>query len=87
MLEALRQEQLAGNQQPAAAEGQIGHFHAADNLPGQFAWIEGDYKLHRIPVKNATQFNYELYHLGNDPAEANNLLEEMNRALPSASAG
>ena len=77
MLEALRQEQLAGNQQPAAAEGQIGHFHAADNLPGHSAWIEGDYKLHRIPVKkNATQFNYELYHLGNDPAEANNLLEE-----------
>ena len=35
MLEALRQEQLAGNQQPAAAEGQIGHFHAADNLPGR----------------------------------------------------
>ena len=77
MLEALRQEQLDGNQQPAAAEGQIGHFHPADNLPGHSAWIEGDYKLHRIPVKkNATQFNYELYHLVNDPKESNNLLKE-----------
>ena len=75
MLEALRQEQLDGNQQPAAPEGQIGHFHPADNLPGHSAWIEGDYKLHRIPVKkNATQFNYELYHLVNDPKESNNLL-------------
>ena len=77
MLEALRQEQLDGNQQPAAPEGQIGHFHPADNLPGHSAWIEGDYKLHRIPVKkNATQFNYELYHLVNDPKESNNLLNE-----------
>ena len=77
MLEALRQEQLDGNQQPAAPEGQIGHFHPADNLPDHSAWIEGDYKLHRIPVKkNATQFNYELYHLVNDPKESNNLLNE-----------
>ena len=77
MLETLRQEQLDGNQQPAAPEGQIGHFHPADNLPGHSAWIEGDYKLHRIPVKkNATQFNYELYHLVNDPKESNNLLNE-----------
>ena len=77
MLEALRQEQLDGNQQPAAPEGQIGHFHPADNLPGHSAWIEGDYKLHRIPVKkNATQFNYKLYHLVNDPKESNNLLNE-----------
>ena len=77
MLEALRQEQLDGNQQPAAPEGQIGRFHPADNLPGHSAWIEGDYKLHRIPVKkNATQFNYELYHLVNDPKESNNLLNE-----------
>lgn len=77
MLEALRQEQLDGNQQPAAPEGQIGHFHPADNLPGHSAWIEGDYKLHRIPVKkNAIQFNYELYHLVNDPKESNNLLNE-----------
>ncbi len=46
-------------------------------MPGHSAWIEGDYKLHRIPMKkNATQFNYELYHLGNDPKEANNLLKE-----------
>ena len=77
MLEALRQEQLDGNQKPAAPEGQIGHFHPADNLPGHSAWIEGDYKLHRIPVKkNATHFNYELYHLVNDPKESNNLLNE-----------
>ena len=77
MLEALRQEQLDGNQQPAAPEGQIGRFHPADNLPGHSAWIEGDYKLHRIPVKkNATQFNHELYHLVNDPKESNNLLNE-----------
>ena len=77
MLEALRQEQLAGKQQSATPEGQIGKHHPIDTLHGHAAWIEGDYKLHRVPVKkNANEFNYELYHLDKDPSEANNLLKD-----------
>ncbi|HAH97831.1 MAG TPA: N-acetylgalactosamine 6-sulfate sulfatase, partial [Verrucomicrobiales bacterium] len=77
MLETLRQEQLTDKQQPAAPEGLIGKHHPNDTLPGHAALIEGDYKLHRVPVKkNANKFNYELYHLGKDPKESNNLLNK-----------
>jgi arylsulfatase A-like enzyme len=77
MLEALRQEQVTGKQQPAAPEGEIGKHHPHDTVPGHAAWIEGDYKLHRVPVKkNAGEFNYELYHLDKDPSEVNNLLKD-----------
>ena len=77
MLETLRQEQLTGKQQPAAPEGLIGKHHPNDTLPGHAALIEGDYKLHRVPVKKkANKFNYELYHLGKDPKESNNLLNK-----------
>jgi len=76
ILEALRQEQLAGKQQPSATEEKIGKHTPIETLLGHAAWVKGDYKLHRIPVKkNETQFNYELYHLGKDPSESNNLLK------------
>jgi hypothetical protein len=75
MLEVLRQEQLAGSQKPAEPEGQIDRQYPTDSLPGHTAWIDGDYKLHRVPVKqNRGSFAYELYHLGNDPKETNNLI-------------
>ena len=75
MLETLRQEQLAGNQKPAEPEGQIDRQYPTDTLPGHSAWIDGDYKLHRLPVKKKKgEFAYELYHLGNDPREQQNLL-------------
>ena len=75
MLEVLRQEQLVGSQKPAEPEGQIERQYPTDSLPGHAAWIDGDYKLHRVPVKkNKAQFAYELYHLGDDPKEQQNLL-------------
>ena len=80
MLEALRQEQRAGNQKPAEPEGQIERQYPTDTLPGHAAWIDGDYKLHRVPVKkNRDAFAYELYHLGDDPKEQKNLF--VNRKL------
>ena len=75
MLEVLRQEQLAGSQKPAEPEGQIDRQYPTDSLPGHTAWMDGDYKLHRVPVKqNRGKFAYELYHLDNDPKETNNLI-------------
>ena len=75
MLEVLRQEQLAGNQKPAEPEGQIDRQYPTDTLPGHAVWIDGDYKLHRAPVKkNNGEFAYELYHLSDDPKEQQNLL-------------
>ena len=75
MLEVLRQEQLAGKQKPAEPEGQIDRQYPIDTLPGHAAWIDGDYKLHRAPMKKKSiEFAYELYHLGDDPKEQQNLL-------------
>ncbi|MDP6915215.1 MAG: N-acetylgalactosamine 6-sulfate sulfatase, partial [Verrucomicrobiota bacterium] len=59
----------------AEPEGQIDRQYSTDTLPGHAAWIDGDYKLHRAPVKkNSGEFAYELYHLGDDPKEQQNLL-------------
>ncbi len=75
MLEELRKEQLAGRQKPAEPEGQIDRQYPTDSLPGHAAWIDGNYKLHRVPVKkNKAKFEYELYHLGHDPKEQQNLI-------------
>jgi arylsulfatase A-like enzyme len=41
---------------------------SADDRPGHAAWIDGDWKLHRIPGRNGN-VRYELYNLKSDPAE------------------
>ncbi len=64
-----------GEAPPAEPEGQIDRQYPTDTLPGHAAWIDSGYKLHRVPVKkNKGEFAYELYHLGNDPKEQQNLL-------------
>ena len=37
-------------------------------LPGHAAWIDGDWKLHRIADQQA-EISWELYHLTRDPRE------------------
>ncbi|MBT6790226.1 MAG: N-acetylgalactosamine 6-sulfate sulfatase, partial [Verrucomicrobia bacterium] len=61
--------------------GQIERQYPTDTLPGHAAWIDGDYKLHRVPVKkNRDAFAYELYHLGDDPKEQKNLFVDRKLA-------
>jgi arylsulfatase A-like enzyme len=47
-----------------------------DDRPGHAALIDGDWKLHRIPVKNLEQFRYELYNLADDRAETTNVARQ-----------
>ncbi len=47
--------------------------HPLDSFPGHSAWIEKDWKLHRIE-KNQ-KVTYELYDLANDPFEKKNVLK------------
>ena len=42
-------------------------------LPGHSAWIDGDWKLHRIAGKQG-QAKFELYNLADDRAEKNNVI-------------
>lgn len=44
-----------------------------DRFPGHAAWIDGDWKLHRIQGKNS-EVTWELYNLGSDAAETTDLL-------------
>ena len=48
--------------------------YPTDQFPGHSAWIDGDWKLHRIENKQG-RVNWELYNLAEDPKEANNLAE------------
>ena len=54
--------------------------YAADSYPGHAAWIEGDWKLHRIQGKKGP-VKWELYNLADDPAEKKDVLgDEPERA-------
>lgn len=73
----LQQEQ-AGTVPPTAAAAltptALLQKHYPDSeYPGHAAWIEGDFKLHRIPVQKGARFQLELYNLKEDPREANDL--------------
>jgi arylsulfatase A-like enzyme len=46
-------------------------------LVGHAAWIDNQYKLHRIPSSEPSLAKYTLYDLATDPAEANDLTGQM----------
>lgn len=46
-----------------------------DRFVGHAAWIDGDWKLHRIEGPRG-QVAWELYHLAEDPAEAHNVIQD-----------
>lgn len=43
-------------------------------MPGHAAWIDGDYKLHRIP--DGEGFRSALFNLAIDPAETHDVVEQ-----------
>ena len=80
----------AARKQPFLAVVWFGSPHsphlAPDDLPGHAAWLEGDYKLHRLPGKAAP--SYALFNLVVDPKEETDIagrepqrVERMKAAL------
>ncbi len=55
--------------------GKLTKEYASDAFPGHAAWIDGDWKLHRIAGKNG-KAKFELYNLAEDRAEKNDVLSE-----------
>lgn len=53
--------------------GQIRQRYPETVFPGHAAWIEGDWKLHRIADAKGGGVRYELYDLGRDPGETRDL--------------
>ncbi len=77
MQELLAAQQKGNDLPPHEANQQAGELpglaDADRNFPGHAAWIDGDWKLHRIADKQQ-HVTWELYDLAADPAEENDLL-------------
>lgn len=50
--------------------------YSLTELPGHSAWIDGDWKLHRIADKKGNKVRYELYNLAKDRSEKTDLAKE-----------
>jgi arylsulfatase A-like enzyme len=75
LLEELAQEQAAGKVRPAAEvepipPDQLRHDYPTDPLPGHAAWLDNDWKLHRIVAKEGGAPKWELYNLAADRTES-----------------
>jgi arylsulfatase A-like enzyme len=92
-LEELYAEQKAGRE-PADPKklfrdaGKIGEKRPLDSFPGHSAWLDGNWKLHRIQNPKKAGVRWELYDLDADPKESKDLTssqpertKEMQKAL------
>ncbi len=57
-----------------ANAGKITTRHPLDKFPGHAAWLDGNWKLHRIENAKAKEVKWELYDLAADPKEAKDLI-------------
>jgi len=86
MDDLLKAQQAGGDLEPhesslnAAALPEPKYPH--DTFPGHAAWIEGDWKLHRI-AKKYDKVKWELYNLANDPEERIDLVSTQSRRVES----
>lgn len=74
-LKRMRDEEQDGKLAAAQAEWESGPWTEKvpeTDLPGHAAWLDGQFKLHRLPQKK-TGFTYELYDLAADPNEAQDI--------------
>jgi arylsulfatase A-like enzyme len=61
--------------------GKIQKRYSTEELPGHAAWIEDDWKFHRIAGKGGEAVRYELYNLAKDRVEKNDLsAQEVERS-------
>jgi arylsulfatase A-like enzyme len=72
LLATLLADQEAGKTPAAAPPRAAPPEVAPANPPGHAAWLDGNWKLHRIPAASG-RFRYELYDLAADPKETTDL--------------
>ncbi|MEO8497983.1 MAG: sulfatase-like hydrolase/transferase [Planctomycetota bacterium] len=72
---------LAADESSQKAAGLPDPAYSTTSFPGHSAWIDGEWKLHRIEGNNG-KVKWELYNLAADPKEADDLSEaESNRVV------
>lgn len=78
MGDLLKAQQAGGDLEPHPSSQNAAKLpdpaYPLDEFPGHSAWIDGDWKLHRVAGKNG-QINWTLYNLADDPAERKNLAD------------
>ena len=76
MAELLAAQRAGGDLEPYEASRRAAKLpdppYPLDKFPGHAAWIDGDWKLHRIEKPDG-QIAWELYNLAADPAEQHDL--------------
>lgn len=79
LLLELEKEHKAGQLDPVKSQlpesARLDVRYSRDELPGHAAWMDGNYKLHRIPQKSKGAFRYALYDLAADPSETIDLAD------------
>ncbi len=66
--------------------GQITKHYPEDNLPGHAAWLDGHWKLHRVPTKSG-EVDYVLFDLAADPQETTDLASQQPDRVRRMKAG
>jgi arylsulfatase A-like enzyme len=70
-----------------AHAGTIEPARPLDSFPGHAAWLDGNWKLHRIEPPRTGAVRWELYDLAADPKEAHNLLDQQPDRAAALRAG
>ena len=77
MAELLKAQQAGGDLEPHESSQRAAELpdpaYSTNNFPGHSAWIDGDWKLHRIETKGG-KVKWELYDLDSDPMETRDVL-------------
>lgn len=78
MADLLKAQQAGGDLEPHESSQNAARLpdpkYPLNVFPGHAAWIDGDWKLHRITGKQE-KVRWELYNLGEDPTESKDLVE------------
>ncbi|MDZ4686074.1 MAG: sulfatase-like hydrolase/transferase [Planctomycetaceae bacterium] len=75
-------ESLAGDVAEGPAPRELAWTNGPERFAGHAAWIDGDWKLHRIQPKNKTESHWELYNLRDDATESRNVIRwQAERAI------
>ena len=84
MGDLLKAQQAGGDLEPHESSQKAAELpspkHPTDKFPGHSAWIEGDWKLHRIEGRG-DNVKWELYNLADDPGEKHDLAAEQQQKV------
>ena len=93
MSELLVAQQAGGDLEPHASSRRAAELpsppYPLDSFPGHSAWVDGDWKLHRIQGKNVknSKASFELYNLATDPNEEHDVIDDQPRRAKAMQSG